>query len=195
MATWKSAALLLALAAGSFGWIARPAPAVAAASQEGGAPPGPTEEHKHLARYVGTWDAEMEFAPQGEGMPAEKSKASATCKLGLGGLWLITDFEGSMMGAPFLGHEVAGYDPLTKKYVLSWFDSMTPTAATGTGTYDAATKTHHTWVKGVDPAGQPQEHHGTDVWSDDDHRTWTMWMKGPDGKEFAALTIRYARRK
>ncbi len=195
MATWKSAALLLAIAAGSFGWIARPAPAHAVAPQEGGAPPGPSDQHKALARYVGNWDAEMEMAPPGEGMPAEVSKAKATCKLGLGGLWLVTDFEGSLMGGPFLGHEVTGYDPITKKYVLSWFDSMTPTATTGTGEYDAATKTMHTWMSGKDAMGAPSDFHGTDVWTDDDHRTWTMWMKGPDGKEFAALTIRYARRK
>ncbi|MBM4014409.1 MAG: DUF1579 domain-containing protein [Planctomycetes bacterium] len=108
---------------------------------------------------------------------------------------MVTDFEGTMMGGPFSGHEVVGYDATQKKYTLTWVDSMTPTAHTGTGNFDAATKTMHTQVSGVDAAGQPSKFHGVDVWKDADHRTWSMMMAGPDGSEFPAMTIRYQRRK
>ncbi len=192
MKNWNSAVLAVALGAATLGWVARPS--VSASAQD--APPAvvPSAEHKFLERYVGTWDAVMEMASM-DGSPAEKSKASATCKLTCGGLWLVTDFSGTFMGGPFTGHEVTGYDPITKKYQVSWFDSMSPTAFTGTGSFDAATTTLHNWMSGHDATGQPSEHHGTDVWSDADHRKWTMWMKGPDGSEFPAMTITYSRRK
>lgn len=163
---------------------------------EAAAMPSPlVEEHKLFARYVGTWDADVEMASQEPGGAAEKSKARAVCRVTCGGLFMVTDFEGTMMGSPFIGHEVMGFDPRQQKYTLSWVDSFTPTAATGTGTFDAATKTLHSNVTGEDMSGQVSSHHGVSVWSDDDHHTWTMLMKAPDGSEFPAVTIRYSRRK
>lgn len=187
----KLAALAVAIAATSFGFARfHPAPAQDAAMAS-----PLVEEHKMFAKYAGIWDAEVEMASQEPGGAPQKNKGVATCKVGCGGLWLLTDFEGTMMGMPFIGHEVTGYDATQKKYTLTWVDSWTPTAATGTGHFDAATKTLHTQVAGLDGGGAPMAFHGTDVWSDADHRTWSMLMKGPDGSEFPAITMKYTRRK
>lgn len=188
----KKIALVAALAAAPLAWLAWPESATATQDESGMSMV--TAEHKLFEKYAGTWTAEME-SNGGPDMPAEKSAAKSTVRVACGGLWMVSDFEGSFMGMPFLGHEVTGYDPETKQYQLTWVDSMTPTAATGHGRFDAATKTFETFVKGKDAMGQMHEHRGTDVWTDADHHTWTMWMKGEDGKEFPAITIRYARKK
>ena len=53
------------------------------------------------------------------------SKATETNEL-IGGMWLVSRFEGQMMGMPFTGVGHWGYDPAEKKYVGTWIDNMTP---------------------------------------------------------------------
>ena len=66
-------------------------------------PPKPGKEHDHLKRLVGTWDAET-----------ESGKGTMTYKMGLGGLWLIGDFEGEFGGMKFQGKFLDTYDPATR---------------------------------------------------------------------------------
>ncbi len=63
-------------------------------------------------------------------------------------MWLVTDFESTMMGGPFVGHEVVGFDPTEKKYQVSWVDSMSTSFTLGTGTFDAKTSTFHSDMHG-----------------------------------------------
>jgi hypothetical protein len=190
MTRCKLAAIALTVATGAVAFAATRS----LVAQDGGAamPDMKTAEHKVFEKYVGTWDAEMEM---GSGAEAQKSKGTSTSKVACGGLFMITDFESTMMGAPFIGHEVTGWDAAAKSYQHYWFDSMTPTAWTGPGRFDAAKSTFHTQMKGIGMSGAPEEFHGIDVWTDADHHTWTMMMKGPDGAEAPSLTIRYTRRK
>ena len=75
-----------------------------------------------LADAAGSWDATVEMTmPDGSSMT---SKGVQMDTVGCGGLCLITDFKGDMMGMPFQGHGVTTWDPATKKYVGSWVDSM-----------------------------------------------------------------------
>ena len=76
-------------------------------------PPKPGKEHEHLERLVGTWDAET-----------ESSKGTMTYKMGVGGLWLIGDFEGEFGGMKFQGKGLDTYDSATKKYRSIWVDSF-----------------------------------------------------------------------
>src|SRR5687768_3142486 len=92
------------------GFLAAPA----ARAQE---PPKPGPEHDLLKKMVGTWDVAMNFG----GM---ETKATATYKLVLGGLWLSGDFEGDFGGMKFQGHGLDSYDPVRKKYVSVFVDSM-----------------------------------------------------------------------
>src|SRR5260370_28344655 len=91
--------------------------APAAVAQEA---PKPGPEHALLKRAEGTWDATLKFGDQ-------ESKGTMTYKMGLGGLWLVSDFKGEVMGAKFEGKGMDTYDPAQKKYVNVWFDSMSAT--------------------------------------------------------------------
>ncbi|MEM7168404.1 MAG: DUF1579 family protein [Planctomycetota bacterium] len=91
-------------------------------------------EHKWLASLAGDYTVKV------SGMMGE-SDGTHRIESKLGGLWSVSHFESKMMGQPFQGLEVMGFDPLKKKFVSIWVDSMNPLMTTLEGTYDADTKT------------------------------------------------------
>ena len=102
-----------------------------------------------LKQDAGTWDATVEMS-QGPGQAPMVSKGVEVNTLIGGGLWMVSDFKSAMMGQPFEGHGVFGYDAGKKKYVSSWVDSWSSGLATGESTYDAATKKMTGWMEGPD---------------------------------------------
>src|SRR5688500_16062582 len=67
------------------------------------APPKPGPEHDILKKDAGIWDATIQEMTE-PGAPPKESKGVETNTLACGGLWLVTDFKGEMMGQPFQGH-------------------------------------------------------------------------------------------
>lgn len=94
----------------------------------------PGEEHKWLASHAGDYTAKV------GGMMGE-SEGTNKIESTLGGLWNVTHFETTMMGMPFKGMEILGYDSQKGKFVSAWVDSMATTLAVMEGTYDADSKT------------------------------------------------------
>mgnify|MGYP001278391578 CR=1 FL=1 len=84
--------------------------------------PKPVKEHEWLKKFAGEWTCEGEcLAPDG-------SKATSTGEEStrmLGDFWAVTEGSGEGMGMPFSHVFVLGYDPVKKKYVGTWVDSMT----------------------------------------------------------------------
>ena len=113
----------------------------------------------------------------------------------LGGMWLLSEFEGKIGGQTFMGHGQFGYDPIKKKYIGTWADTMSPHLSMMEGTYDAKTKTMTTISTGVGPGGQPTKGKNIGKQVDDDTRLFTMYMITPDGKEKKMMEIKYTRRK
>ena len=166
------------------GFIAQPAAAQ---------PPGPTQEHEIFKHDVGTWDATMKlFHAPGE--EPTVSKATETGEL-VGGMWLVTRFEGQMMGMPFTGIGQWGYDPAEKKYVGTWIDNMTPYMQTIRGDFDPATKTMTAVSESRDPmSGEKIAYRQTTRRVDDDTRLFEMSMPGENGEYQKMLEIEYKRR-
>jgi hypothetical protein len=145
-----------------------------------------------LKKWVGNWEATIESTGR-DGKPVTNA-AKATVKLS-GGRWLVTDFDGTFLGAPFIGHEVLGYDPVAKKYLLNWVDSMATSFSTGEGLYNPQSKTLTLSVSGRDDAtGKMVTWRQVDIWKDADHHDWTLRAISPkDAKEQVQMTIRYRR--
>jgi hypothetical protein len=156
--------------------------------------PRPNPAHELLKKQAGVWDAAVEETTE-PGAPPKVSKGIETNTLACGGLWLITEFKGEMMGQPFQGHGVTGYDPVKKKYTGIWVDGMSPALGIVEGTYDKAAKTMTFNYEGHDPDGNPIKMKMATVWKGEDSRAWTAYMVGEDGKEIPMLTINYKRRK
>jgi uncharacterized protein DUF1579 len=156
--------------------------------------PQPGPEHALLKGDAGTWDATVEVILPPGAPPVPASKGTETNTL-MGGLWLVSDFKGDMMGSPFTGHGIAGWDPSKKKYVSVWTDSMSTSLMTGESTYDAASKTMTGWMEGPDMTGKVTKTKLVTEYKDPDTRVFTMYGPGPDGKEVPGLRITYKRRK
>ena len=83
----------------------------------------PGEPHKLLASRAGSWSARSRHWMELDKPPMEFA-GSCERKMILGGRFLQDEFSGEMMGSPFTGIGIIGYDNHSKKYVSSWMDSM-----------------------------------------------------------------------
>lgn len=150
-------------------------------------------KHKELAKSAGTWDAEVESYYEGQ---VDKSKGTVKRSMILGGRFLQEEFKGSMMGQPFEGLMLLGYDNTLKKSTGIWIDSMSTSVAalketeasgklskmTGTMTCPIEKKeiTFRTVTKEID----------------DDHQVFEMYMTPPGkSKEELGMKITYTRAK
>jgi uncharacterized protein DUF1579 len=113
----------------------------------------------------------------------------------LSGLWLVSDVKSEMMGMPFQGHSISGYDTTKSKFVEVWVDSMGTSFSHGEGTCDAAGKVISTNWEGPGPDGKMMKWRQTDEMKDADSRVMTMYQTGADGKESTMMTINYKRKK
>ena len=99
------------------------------------ATPGP--QHKELEGFVGEWEVASKWwmAP---GAPPMESKVTSKVQSILGGRYVQEEHTGEMMGKPFNGIGITGYDNFKKKYVSFWIDDAGTGMFTSEGTADAA---------------------------------------------------------
>ncbi|MFA5388760.1 MAG: DUF1579 family protein [Candidatus Omnitrophota bacterium] len=83
----------------------------------------PGEAHKLLAKLEGSWSARTRNWIE-PGKPAIESMGSSERKMILGGRYLQEEYTGDIMGNPFRGISLTGYDNHRKKYFMIWVDSM-----------------------------------------------------------------------
>jgi hypothetical protein len=156
--------------------------------------PGKTEEHELLKKDAGTWDAAMKLWPRPDAEPLE-SRATESNKLFGEGLWLVTHFDGEIGGMKFSGLGTLGYDPVEKKYVGTWIDSISPHLTTSKGDYDEETKTLTMTAQGRDlESGEVITAKHILKYADDDTRTFEIHMPGDDGEHWKMLEVNYTRR-
>jgi hypothetical protein len=147
--------------------------------------PGP--EHALLAKMAGTWKAEVHM----EG--SEPETGTMESRLELGGLWLTSRFESEMMGSPFEGRDLFGYDVFKKRYVACWTDSWSAYMVASEGTYDEAARTFTMSGDSIDPmTGSMVKMINVTKLVDDDHMLFSMHMGSADAP--ATMTIHYTRK-
>ena len=83
----------------------------------------PGEPHKQFASLAGSWTTQTKEWME-PGKPPMESPGTAEMKTLLDGRFLYQEYHSQMMGQPFSGIGIDGYDNLTKKYVTAWIDSM-----------------------------------------------------------------------
>ncbi len=154
----------------------------------GQAPPKPGPQFDVLKSMEGTWDATVKTGGQ-------ESHGTMVFKMGLGGLWLTSSFNGDFGGQKFEGRGMDSYDANKKKYVSVWTDSMSTSPMVTEGTYDPATKklTMEGTMPGMD--GKPNKVKMVSEYKDKDTIIDTMETVGADGKQEMAMTIVYKRAK
>lgn len=154
----------------------------------------PGENHKALDALVGKWNTSVKWWMSPESKP-EESQGTSDNHWILGGRFVQEDFKGTSMGQPFEGMGLMGYDNIRAEYTSLWLDNMATGIMTGTGQYDAATKTFTKNATMSCPMTGEKNRAMRSVCKivDNDHFTLEMYMNDKDGKEFKAMEIRYVR--
>jgi hypothetical protein len=99
-----------------------------------------------------------------------------------------------MMGSPFNGIGVTGYDNHTKKYVSTWMDSMGTALLVfeGTGSADGRTITQESRYD--DPIKGPVMWRSVTKIVDDNTHVFEMYATYKEGKEEKMMEITYTRK-
>lgn len=146
--------------------------------------PKPGQEHAHLTRLVGVWDAET-----------EAGRGTMTYQMGLGGLWLIGDFEGEFGGLKFQGKGLDTFDSATKKYRSVWVDSFTTSPRIMEGNLDRDDKVLTMTGEGRGPDGKPIKFKSITEIQDADTVNFSLFLVEKDGQEQPMVKIKYKRKK
>jgi hypothetical protein len=154
----------------------------------------PGEPHKHLARLAGSWTTKTKEWMDPSKPPVE---STGTCeeKVLLDGRFLQQECTGEMMGQPFTGIGIIGYDNFTKKYVTTWMSSMGTGIFVMEGTASADGKTITLDGSHPDPMEGVMKHRA--LWKFVDANTQTFEMYGAHGqdKQMKMMEITYIRKR
>lgn len=154
--------------------------------------PGP--EHARLNPLTGsfTTNVKMWMAPDA---PATESTGTTENRWILGNRFLQQHHRGTMMGEPFEGHGLTGYDNVQKKYVGTWIDNMGTGIMTSTGTAGADGKTLSFTAEMWDPmTGEISKVRELITIDSNDKHRFEMWGTDPQTKkEYKVLEIAYTR--
>jgi hypothetical protein len=101
----------------------------------------PGEAHAALAKRAGSWTMTVKswMDPAAEPMVTE---GAGERHLILDGRVLVEEDSADMMGMPFTGHGMTGYDNVSGKYWSTWNDSMTTGISVSYGSFDAETNSY-----------------------------------------------------
>ena len=129
--------------------------------------------------------------------PEMKSKGRDTSEMIFDGRYLKSDFSCDIMGMPYKGTGLTGYDNTKKKFVGVWADSMSTGMMVAEGEADAGGKVITFGGEYPCPMEGGAIRKFRQVWTitDADHHEFEMFGAGPDGKEFRGMHIKYTRVK
>lgn len=153
-----------------------------------------TADHAVLKAFVGHWDATatMWMMP---GAPPSTSKNTVDAVMILGGRFVRMDYKGTMMGQPFEGYQITGYDNMQKTYNTFWIDNSSTSFYLLAGTYDPAKKTFIQKGQWADPMGSVTPVRAVITLVSPDEYLYESFMSMPDGKEFKSMEYRAVRKK
>ncbi len=155
------------------------------------ATPGPA--HAALTPLIGKWKADVEMWP-GKDAPAQKSQGTSTNRWILGDRFVVYEFDGLVMGQPFSGMGILGYNNALQQYEGTWIDSM--------GTYIKPLSRGPKQADGTISISQETDPMGTgnptlmrEVWTvrNENSHVFELFSVGADGIEFRSMKVKYNR--
>lgn len=154
----------------------------------------PGEPYKLFATLAGSWTTTTKEWMK-PGKPPTESTGTAEMKMLLDGRFLYQEYNSQMMGQPFSGVGIDGYDNMTKKYVTAWVDTMDTGIFLMGGTASADGKTITLKGSHPEPGGGKMSHRA--VWKiiDQNNQTFDMYGTHHGQKEMKVLEIIYTRKE
>lgn len=152
----------------------------------------PGAPHEELANHAGAWNVrtKMFMTPDAE---AVEMDATADSEMILGGRYLLENFKGTMMGEPFEGMLIIGYNNLTEEYFSMWMDTwgtavhQTQGARSENGTLVMTGRMHDV----LTPEGRGWRHV---IQPDGSNYVVKLYDTLPDGTEWLVMDMTYSRR-
>lgn len=154
--------------------------------------PGP--QHRHLAGRAGKWTFVGKFWTE-PGAPPQESRGTSVREAILGGRVISETIESEMMGMPFRGLGMTGFDNVTQRYWSTWNDTMSTGVMISYGTCDDAMAKCEFHGSYSDPLTGMMKETRMTADSEADRETFRSFEKGPDGKEMMTMEIVYSRSK
>ena len=153
----------------------------------------PGAQHQQLASMAGTYDLTVK-AWHAPGTEPTTDTGTATRKMILGNRVMVEEVTSQMMGQPYSGQGLHGFDNVTGKYWSTWSDSMSTGLMVSEGTCDAKLTCTYTGTYHDPVSKQPQTSRMTTRWTDKSTEVFEMYGPGPDGKEAKMMEITYKKR-
>lgn len=155
------------------------------------ATPGP--EHQQLKAMTGTWSAAVKMWMDPKAPPQE-SVGTANAKMILNDRYQLQEWSGTMMGEPFSGWNITGFDNGRKKWVMLWIDSMGTGFYVGEGTADKTGKVITYQAEGTDPMTGKASKARHVMRFESDTRVVTEMFERKGGKEVKMMEIVYTKK-
>jgi hypothetical protein len=153
----------------------------------------PGDQQKMLAKDDGKWSEDITMYMD----PGNPTKAKSTCvnQMILGGRYQRSIHTGEMMGMPFEGESILGYDNGRKIWFSTWIDNMGTGIMYGEGDYDAAKKAIIIKGKMTDPStSKTTDYKEVLTTIDADHQKMEMFVV-TNGKDVRTMDILFTRTK
>ncbi len=154
----------------------------------------PGEPHKLLAKLEGSWTTRNRSWTDPDTPPRE---STGTCerKMILNGHYLQEDYSGDMMGMPFTGISITGYNNHTKKYETTWIDSMSTGIFKFEGTASRDGRTITQECRYDDPVRGPAVWRTVTRVKDDNTVEFEMFIAPRGKKEEKMMEMTYSRKE
>ncbi len=154
----------------------------------------PGEPHKMLTSLAGSWTTQTKSWMM-PGKPPVETTGTAEIKTLLDGRYIYQEFNGEMMGHPFSGIGIDGYDNVKKKFVTAWIDTMGTGIFIMDGSASADGKTITLHGQHPEPSGEGHMKHRA-IWTiiDKNNQTFHMYGTHHGTKEMKMMEITYKRK-
>ncbi|MHC5005576.1 MAG: DUF1579 domain-containing protein [Planctomycetota bacterium] len=171
-------------------WQLPAADAEPPAPQPFATPTTPGPEHRVLDALVGRWaqSARIWTVPGEE--PAETT-GTVEYRWILDGRFLEGVFTGEVMGQPFEGRDITGYDRMRGEYFNVWVDNMSTEMMLSRGRYESATRSIIMTGTADDPMTGRRDQPFRSVLRvlADDETVFRVYSPGPGGEETKTLEV------
>ncbi len=159
------------------------------AYQKAGAPGAP---HKTMAATAGKYRLKSKSWSE-PGGPAMEETGTATRTMALDGRVLVEEVSSTMLGEPFTGHGMQGYDNVSGKYWSTWTDSMSTGIMVSEGTCDAKDSCAFTGSWNDPIMKGPKTVRMTSRWTSPTTQIFEMYGPAKDGKEMKMMELTYTK--
>ncbi len=153
----------------------------------------PGAPHRAMAATVGTYEVKAKNWHE-PGKPPTEETATVTRTMALGGRVLVEELKGTMMGMPFTGHGLRGYDNVSGKYWSTWTDSMSTGIMVSEGTCDAKETCSYTGSWNDPIKKGPVSARMTSRRTSPTTEVFEMYGPGRDGKEMKMMELTYTKK-